>query len=86
MVSAEESSDCGVFYANQVIGNSCGSVAVVNAVSPLRVLWPARRSSSDLVHQQVMNITPQDSSNEKETIAHGVSQFADSIAYLDADV
>jgi hypothetical protein len=35
VVSAEESSDCGVFYANQVIGNSCGSVAVVNAVSPV---------------------------------------------------
>jgi ubiquitin carboxyl-terminal hydrolase L5 len=33
LVSADESSDCGVYFAQQVINNACATIAAVNAVS-----------------------------------------------------
>jgi ubiquitin carboxyl-terminal hydrolase L5 len=46
IVSAEESSDCGIYFATQVINNACATIAAVNAVRDCMVTLLSDRAGS----------------------------------------
>lgn len=68
-----EEDHLGVYFANQVVNDACGTIASLNAVSHSRKLHVTETDFAT----QVMNIPPQESEKPEETIAHGVSVCSD---------
>jgi hypothetical protein len=52
VVSYEESSGCGIYFATQVINNACATIATVNAVSfswEVETEWLVRRGANSWI-------------------------------------